>query len=321
MLLNKIILTIKEAKKIAILPHINMDGDALGSCLAMTLALKKLGKDVVVLFEEDIPHTYNFLPGKQLGKVYDDSLKGREKYDVVISIDSSDIERLGKRVEVFKSSPITINIDHHGTNTEFAFYNHVEAGAAAAGEIIYRVIKMMGVDMDIDIATCLYVAIVTDTGSFKYSNTKAISHIIVAELIDTGVDVADLSVRIFDNMKLEKLRLMGKAVENIEFFENGKIGLIFLDSQLLNLVGATDEDCDGIVSMLRNIEGVEVAVLARQKKDGLIKVSLRSKLYADVASVAGLFKGGGHTRAAGFSFQGNFGDIKEALLKDIREIL
>lgn len=316
--LDRIVAVIKESRDAAILPHISADGDAVGSCLALALAMRKLGKRVAVFLEEEIPYIYGFLPGKELAQVY---TTGAMHFDAVITLDTGDLGRLGFRREILDSARVTVNIDHHNTNSEFAFYNYVDTGSSAVGEIIYKVIKMLGLELDRDIAACLYVAITTDTGGFRFSNTTALTHRITADLLDVGVDVAEVSHRVFDSTSFEKLKLMAAAVDSLEIFEKGKIGIMTVTDEVMKQIGARDEDCDGIVNSARNIRGVEVAAFMRQWSNGEIKVNLRSNQYVDVSKIAELYSGGGHKRASGYIVKDSLEAAREKLLHDIREVL
>ena len=315
---NSIISKIKEVKKVAILPHVSADGDALGSSLALAYAVKELGVEPIIYIEEDIPLSYKFLPGEECTKVYQGEA---EKYDLVIALDTGDIERLGKRVEIFNIGSDTINIDHHATNTEFAKLNYVKTSSSATGEIIYQLIKMMGIPLTEEMATCIYVAITTDTGGFRYSNTTSITHQIVSDLINSGVDVAGVSQLLFETMSLGKTKLMGSAIDTLEILEGGKVAIIIVTEDMIKNAGAKEEDCDGIVNIGRNIKGVEVGILIRENLNDYFKINLRSKNYVDVSIIANKLGGGGHKNAAGCTIEGNMRDIKQMLLKEIREVL
>ena len=316
--LNKIILSLNSSEEIAILPHISADGDALGSSLAMALAMKTLGKKVKVILDEDIPQLYGFLPGRHLSEVY----TGKEKkYETVVALDTGDIGRLGNRLEIFESAKVTINIDHHNTNSEFAFHHYVSTDSAAGGEIIYKLVKMMGVNPDQDIATCLYVAIVTDTGGFRYSNTTSLTHQIISDLIKVGVNVAEISQFVFDTTSYEKVMLMGSAIQALELLEKGEVAFISLTNDIIKLTGAKEEECDGIVNLGRNIRGVKVAAMLRQLENGEIKVNLRSSSDLDVSAIASAYSGGGHKKAAGYTTKGSLNNAKKQLLDDIRKVL
>jgi bifunctional oligoribonuclease and PAP phosphatase NrnA len=318
MILSKINEEIKKNDFIAIFPHISIDGDSFGSSLALAIALNELGKNVDIVIEEDIPKMFKFLPGIDYIKQF----TGREKnYKLSIALDCGDMGRLGSRADLFGSSPLTINIDHHSTNTEYGFYNVINAKAAACGEIVYQLIKLLGVEFNRDIAACLYVAIATDTGGFKFSNTTSITHHITAELINYGIDIVSISKHVFDVTSLEKLRLTALAIESLEMYYNGRVSVIVIDNDTIKKSGAKDEDGDGIVNIGRNIEGVEVAVVLRRLESGEIKINLRSNYYVDVSSIANLFNGGGHKRAAGALVKGDIVLLKEQVLADIKEVL
>jgi phosphoesterase RecJ-like protein len=315
---NSIISKIKGVKTLAILPHVSIDGDALGSSIALAYAVKALGVEPVIYIEEEIPSNYEFLPGTEFVKVYQGQ---SESYELVLALDTGDIERLGRRVEIFNAASDTINIDHHTTNTEFAKLNYVKTNSSATGEIIYQLIKMMGVPLTKEISTCIYVAITTDTGGFRYSNTTSITHQIVSDLINNGVNVSEVSQLLFETMSLSKTKLMGMAIQTLEILENGKAAFITVTESMIKDTNAKEEDCDGIVNIGRNIKGVEVAVLMKENGNESFKINLRSKKHVDVSVIANKLGGGGHKNAAGCTIEGKMDDIKQMLLKEIREVL
>lgn len=334
MIPNEIVSILKEAKSIAILPHVSADGDALGSCIALGLALKKLDKEAVIYIEENIPYNLQFLPGQDFVTVYSPTFlesscshatefcrKTPDAYDAVIALDTGDMGRLGARTAIFSKSSVTVNIDHHKTNTEFAKYNYIDTHSSSVGEIVYQLIKIIGLDIDADIARCLYVAIATDTGGFRYSNTTATTHQIAADLINNGVNVAEISQKVFDSAPFSKVKLMGEAINSIELLEKGAVSLIIVNDEMLQRANAREEDSEGLVNIGRGIEGVEVSILLRERNDGLIKANLRSNSYVDVSAIAECFNGGGHKRASGFTIEGPLEDIRERLLAKIREVL
>jgi phosphoesterase RecJ-like protein len=258
------------------------------------------------------------LPGKEYVEAFIDQA---EEFDLVLALDTGDLARLGKRIKIFESNSFTINIDHHTTNTEFASINLVKTSAAATGEIIYQLTKRMGISLDERIATCLYVAIATDTGGFRYSNTTSLTHQITADLINNGVDVSRISQLVFETVPYKKVRLMGLAIDNIEITEGGKLAFITVTNEMLKRANASEEDCDGLVNVARNIEGVEVAALIRQRSEDEFKINFRSQNYVDVSVIAHRYSGGGHKKAAGCSMRGSVAQIKEIIKKDIREVL
>ncbi len=315
---REIVKLIAEAGGVAIFPHVSADGDAIGSSLALALALRNAGKKAVVYIDENIPAVYRFLSGNELTCFYDPQ---DEVMDLNIALDTGDVGRLGTRGEAFFKAPCTINIDHHVTNTKFALYNYVDAASASTGEIVYTLLKKLKYPIDRDMAACLYTAISTDTGGFKYSNTTAETHKIAAELLATGIDIGELSQRIFDNTTYSKLKLTQKAIEKLELSEDGRLAVVVISQSDLHSTGANDEDCDGIVNIGRSIEGVEVSLLVKEKNADEIRINLRSKTYVDVSEIAAAFGGGGHKRAAGCTVKGTLQEVKDRLTTAVKEKL
>lgn len=326
MTFNEIPSVLRGKDKISILPHVSVDGDGLGSSLALALALGKLGKKVRIYLEEKVPLLFEFLPGLNLIEVYDknseaineDTQEDKLYSEVTVAIDTGDEGRLGNRLEIFKGSEVTINIDHHATNSMFAQYNHVQINSSSVGELIYELIKELDIEIDMDISACLYVAILTDTGGFRYSNTTSKTHLIVSDLINKGIDISDISKRIFSTNSYEKIKLMGLAISAIELFENGKIAITTITDDIIKTSGSKDDDSEGLVDIGRSIRGVEVSALLRELDDGIIKVNLRSNTYVDVSEIAAGFSGGGHKRAAGCKISGRSEDVKQKLIDEIR---
>ena len=315
--LDKVLELIKNADNIAILPHISLDGDAVGSSLALWLALSKFGKKVTVYFEEEIPVTYKFLHRDQRALVY---LEGQEvTADLVICIDTGSEDRLGNRAKIYNDAKITVSIDHHVTNEGFAKFNFVDKDSAATGEIVYKLIKQLGYGEDSQIAECLYVAIAADTGGFRFSNTTSETHSIISSLLTSGIDSAKLSQLIFNSVPVNTSKLLGLALSGMEFHADGKIVLISITEEMMKSIGAKDEDSDGLSGTGSNIEGVEVSVVLKCRSNGEIKVSMRSKSYVDVSEIALKFGGGGHKRAAGCAIKGQPDQVKALVLSAVLE--
>lgn len=316
-MLSQIADTIKGSESVVILPHVFADGDALGSSFALALVLTGMGKKIRVLLEEAVPVVYEFLPGIGLSEVYAGTNHGRN--DLAIALDCGDTERLGKRKAVFDNAANTVNIDHHVTNTEFASINYINTAASATGEVIFTLLGYLGREPGRDVATNLYVAISTDTGGFRYSNTTPETHHIAAELLGQRIDVADISQRMFDCATYGKVKLTGAAIQSLELADNGRIALMTVTNEMIRSCGAKEEDSDGVINTARNIIGVEVAAMLRQTDNGDIKVNLRSNQYLDVSGIAYRYSGGGHKRAAGFTVTGDLEQVKNRLLSDLKE--
>ncbi len=314
MIQNDIVCAIKKEQHPVILPHVNADGDALGASIALALALEKLGKRPVVYLEEGFPVLYGFLAAKSRVLRYEESIAPPS---LAIAVDTGDTKRLGRRIELFDSAKVTINIDHHTTNTFYAEFNDVRSSCSSTGEIMVDIIQALSIEIDRSIAECIYVAIATDTGGFRYSNTSAKTHRIAARLLEKGIDVAGLSRNIFETLSYEKLKLMEKAISSIELLCSGKVCTMRLTDEALRQTGASEEDFDGLVNLGRNIRGVEAALLFRHSSSG-IKVNLRSNEYVDVAEIASKFGGGGHQRASGFTIEGKLDDI---ISKTVQQVM
>lgn len=317
MVASDIVKLLKKNSKIALIAHIMPDGDTLGSTLALGLALKQDNKDVICLCADPVPPSYIFLPGADLIN-RPDKIADIANIAVAVAIDSSDRERLGICDDVFAKASHTINIDHHISNKNFAEYNMVDTTAAATAELIYQLLKLAGVTINKEIATCLYTGIVTDTGRFSYDNTTSITHEIAGDLINCGVNTSWVNDEIFNKIPLKKAHLLAKALETIKVCENGAVAFMRVDLSMLEAVKADDVDCDGFVNYARDIDTAEVGLLFKEMKDGHVKVSLRSKNYVDVNAIAAKFGGGGHKRAAGCTLKASMDDAIEMVLNEVK---
>lgn len=305
---------INGAKSILILTHENPDGDAIGSSLGLYNALKKLEKKVVVYIP--VPDkTYKFLPG------YDEMLMGDggvdpKEFDLAISLDASDLERLHIAKETFSAIENTICIDHHITNQNYADINYVNAVASSTCENIMVILAGMGMAINKEIAECLYTGIITDTGGFRY-NTHAETMDIVATIMETGINTSTIYRTVFDVTTYNKTKLVGRCIDRLELLEEGKIAFTYMTNSDLDELSLDESDSEGIVNYGRNIDTVEVSIFAKEREDGSYKVSMRANEYVDVSIVASKFGGGGHLRAAGCESSMTLDQIKEALVKEI----
>lgn len=284
-----------KAENVLIYPHINADGDAVGSAAALCHTLRRMGKTAYVLIEDSLPANLRFMDKGYF--TFDD--KVMEHTDVSVCVDCGDFGRFPKRREKFISAKTTVCIDHHGTTEEFCDYNYVDPAAAATGEIIYELIKTMGAEPDVETGEAIFAAITTDTGNFQYSNTTKNCHLIMAELFDLGVDTNKVSVEIYENERPEKLVLATKALSTLEIFGGGFGAIAYLTLEDMKEIGAESFETDGIIGRLRSIAGVEYAAFVKEKEPGVIRVSMRAKRRGNVADIAAQLGGGGHIKAAG----------------------
>ena len=286
-----------------IICHVSPDGDTLGSGLALYGALRKLNKRVQIICQDPLPRVYAFLP-------FSDALtlaEGAMQTQNAISIDCAAPDRLGTAAALFENAKHTLNIDHHATNGAYAGDNCVW-DTAATGEILFDLLEMMGL-IDADIATCLYTAIMTDTGNFAYANTMPETLHTAAELLEDGADNAYITRCVYRTMPFPKIKLLGLALSQATLFCDGRIGLSRISKQDFADAGAAGEDVEGIIDYIRDVDTVEIAILVREAAAGVCKVSLRSKTTADVGSVSARMNGGGHKRAAGYTDHGTLDEV------------
>ena len=313
---RKAIELIGESKNIYIVSHVNPDGDAIGSSFAMYYVVKNMGKDVNVIMPK-CADKFNFL-GDVLGSK--DYVKETE-YDLLICVDASDLERLAISPEDYYKAKNILVIDHHIKRVIEADVKVLDDNAPATCEIIYDMLKNQNIDIDKDIAKYLYLGLLTDTGSFNYQRTTSKTYRAAAEMLDKGIDFATICKKVNDTMKVNKLKLIGLAVNKMEKYLSGKVYYTQIEWKEINELGVTEEEAsDGITNYFRMIDGVEVAIYVRGLPDGTYKISMRSNGDIDISKIAMFFNGGGHIRAAGFNVE-NIEEIKEELIKLIGDEL
>lgn len=317
MTLDDILVEIKKAEKIVIMAHETPDGDAIGSMLAMRLALKKLGKESDVIVRE-FPRTFDFLAGANEVKSNSDI----EKYDLAISLDCADLKRLiGK--EYFEKAKRTIVIDHHSTNAMYGDINFVNPVSPACCEILAGIFEYFDISIDSEIGSCILTGIITDTGGFKYPSVTSETFEFTAELLRKGVNVSDIYQRVLETKTKSSFELARRAMNRLELLEDGKIAFTYINKKDEEEVNAEAGDHEGIVENGRSIEGVKVSVFIREKEENLYKVSMRAGNGSNinVSDICYVFGGGGHPRAAGALIQGTVEQAKEKLVKEIKKVL
>jgi len=307
---------IKTHDDFLLIAHVSPDGDTLGSCLALYCALLSLGKRAQVVCDQPVPYVYRFLPFAECVRLPEEATRT----DTVIAVDCADVLRTGTCKTLFLAAKHTLCIDHHETNPLFADENFVEI-VAATGELIYRVLCVLGVSISQDMATCLYTALACDTGNFSYSNTTPDTFRIMAELLESGIDLPEVNRRLFRSEPVRKTRLRARAVNNMHLSAEEKIAVSALSLQDFADCGASGEDNEGMIDALRDIETVEVAAILRECKDAAIRVSLRAKHEADVSIVAQKFGGGGHRRAAGCTLYVSLAEAERQITQALGELL
>jgi phosphoesterase RecJ-like protein len=316
--MHKIVNHLKVSRRVLVASHENPDGDAIGSLLAMGLALEKIGKKTVLYNPSPIPAVYRFLPSvtKIVNKIENDLALG--EFDTAVILDCGDLERIGDAASSINDLPVLVNIDHHVTNSAFGDLQMIDTEACATAEIVYHLIGELGVSMDTDIATAIYTGILTDTGSFRFSNTNKASFDICAQMVGLGVDPLVVAQYVYGTYSLGRIKLLNLALDSIEISRNGQLSIMTVTRKMLAKTGTHPEDADGLINYARRIEDVKVAALIHEEQNhsgGSVgkknyHVSLRSDRKIDVAEIAASFGGGGHTGAAGFSIEATLPEIK-----------
>lgn len=308
---EKVIQLLREGGPFNLISHIQPDGDSIGSLLALGEALAHAGQDVRLFTPAAVPGKYTFLQGSENISA-DPAHWNREAAAVVL--DCSDLERTGYFKEEILRAGLVINIDHHVTNQSFGAVNLVDPAAAATGEIIFHLLREMKQELTCSMAESLYVAISTDTGSFKYDNTTAETHRTIAALLESHkLNPGALSQRIFDEHPLSYYLVLKKVLGTLEMYAGKRIALITASREMLEQCGSSVDELDGMINYARNIAGVELGIMFFIDRDAEVKVGFRSK-SVDVSAVAGKLGGGGHPRAAGCRLKGEYGAVKEQVL-------
>lgn len=296
--------------------HFNPDGDAIGSQLALAIFLIRMGKEAIVFNRDKIPEVYRFLP--HADRVVHD-LNGFTDFDCTFILDCSTFNRISEDFERFSNKGKVIVIDHHQSAKGDGTINLIVPEASATGELIYQLIKKLNDPIPLEIAINLYTAILTDTGSFQFSNSTNHAFEIAGDLVKAGVDPRDVAEKVYASYSMERFQLLAKVLETLEISDDGTIGVLTATRSMLQEVQFTAELTDGFVNIPQSIRGVENAALFREVSDHLYKVSLRSKDAINMAQVASKFNGGGHFNAAGCLVKGNLSEVKQKVLAALRE--
>ena len=303
---------IHARQRFLITSHARPDGDSIGSQLAMAYALDALGKDVRLVNADPAPLHYMDFPG--LERIEIARFVERSDAEAVIVMESGDLKRTG--VEGLEGR-FTINIDHHQGNTYYGNLNWVDESAAACGEMVFDLIDALGVPLTIEIATHVYLAILTDTGSFHYSNITPKTFDICGRLVSAGVNPAAMARRVFDQNSFGKLRLIGALLAQMERLAGGRLAVMHLDDDIMNATGTTYNDTEGLINLPLTAREIQAVVFFKLGADGDIHVSMRSKYDVDVRAIAARHGGGGHKNAAGFKVKGPLSAVRDGILQEL----
>jgi len=323
-MMDLIIRHLKKSSHILVATHMNPDGDAIGSLMAMGLSLNALNKKTTLYCESPIPAVYRFLP--KVHRV--EHHINVADYDLAVILDCGNLQRIGTVASAVSGIPVIANIDHHITNTGFGHFQLIDTSACATAEIIYKLIKQMDIPIDSAIATSIYTGILADTGSFRFSNTNRAAFAISQEMVELGVDPYDIAQHVYGTYSLSRIKLLNLALDSIEISKNGKLSIMTLTKDMFDQTHTQPEDVDGLINYAKRIKDVKIAALIQENQNGIEKsensnrfhVSLRSDGTIDVAVIASSFGGGGHATAAGFSIESTLSDIKSQIIRLADEI-
>lgn len=304
--------------RIALILHVSPDGDTCGSAFALRRALLSLGKEVACVCDQSVPHIYDDLDGADALRT-PDTLAG-ETFDLTIAVDVADRARMGQSVAVFDSGRATAQIDHHGTNPEYAQVNYVISPLSATAVLVAHVVDALGVPLDEPLAKCLFVGVATDTGNFKHRGTDAEALQLAARCIAAGVDSSAVTRRVFDLRPLAQNKLLARALESMQLFDNGRIAIMQLTHDDFTQTGSLPEHTEGIVNFGINTEGVVMACLMSVPVEK-VRCSLRSLMPYDVSVVACALGGGGHELASGCTLEPPLDAALKQMLTEMRKEL
>ncbi len=306
-----------KGERIYLFPHENPDGDAIGSTAALSSMLRGMGKDCRVMIDEELPDNLAFMDDGMF-MIPDEQT---EAPDVSVAVDCSELTRFPKLTDLFKKAGTTICIDHHVNEVPPCDFNYIDRKSAAAGELIFLLMKEMGHKPTKKEAEALFAAIDTDTGNFLYSNTTRRSHEIVCQLYDSGIDVARVGIELYETVAPEKQKLESMALSGMSLFHDGRIALTVITQQMLDETGARMSDAELVVARLRTIKDVEIAIVLKERGPEKIFASMRSKSSASVRDIATAFGGGGHVKAAGCTMHMPLYKAEEAIVARAEEVI
>ncbi len=316
-MLKKINELIAANSSFLITTHESPDGDAVGSSLALANYLTEIGKDVTVHICDPVPDIYLFLP---LAGAVTTTLPDQD-YDICFVLDAGEFRRAGEQIAACRRVGSFINLDHHKTGEQFGLLNLIDTAAAATGVLVHRLIRDAGAEVSPAAAVCIYVALITDTGSFRYSNSNAEAFTVAGEMIAKGVNAWDIALRLYESQPQGRLELLAQALTTLTFSACGRFASIAVTLDMYERTNSSAELTDGFVNYPRSVKGVEVAIFYRQLAPLSFKVGFRSKGTVDVSSLAEGFGGGGHHNAAGCVVEGDLETVREKVFSHLRAVL
>ena len=310
---------IKSSKNILIISHVNPDGDTLGSmCGVYSAILENYKKKCDMMAVSKIPEVYSYMPNLSKVKNIEEFDKSRE-YDLVINVDVAAIDRICDGKTLFDKAKFTVNIDHHKTNIAYGNLNFINPEASSTGEVLFGCFEKMGWKINLDTAVCLYTALLTDTGSFRFDNTKPSTFETAGKLVEIGVNPSDIYKKVYESDSKTLVMFQAHCVSKAKFLDDDKIAYTTVYKKDMELFSAGDDCMEGLTEKLRSIVTTRVAFVAKEMKSGGTKISMRSK-FADVAQICEVFNGGGHKYAAGCTIKAPVEEAVKKVLSEIRKL-
>lgn len=318
--MQKVIEAIRKHSRFLVSAHVNPEGDSLCSQLAMKQLLSTMGKTAYIVNNDPVPEHYKFLP--KVDEISTDLNKTRS-FDAAVVLDCPNLKRIGNVAGILSKHVEIINIDHHISNENFGNVNWIDSSASSAGEMVYRLYKEMDVPLTREIALCLYIAILTDTGNFNYDNTSRLTHEIAGELLGYGLDPATVSESVYERRSLQDIRFLGMVLSTLKVNRAGDVAYLEMTRKMIDQTGADVFKSEGFINYARSIDGVKIAILFKEdpKEDNKINISFRSKGEVDVNGIASFFGGGGHMKASGCMIDGTLADVEARVLDKVEETL
>ena len=314
MSLERVVKAIAKQNRFLITTHVNPEGDALGSELTVKVILDKLGKSSNIINEKEPPREYKFLPGINSIKKFRDL----KDFDAAIVLDCSDLGRTGKVSKLVTKDKSVINIDHHISNSYFGKVNWVDSGSSSACEMVYRLYKALKIKLNRNSALNMYVGILTDTGSFRYSNTTALTHKVVSDLLREKISVSKIYRKVYQSYSFSDMKFLASQISDFNIDKKGKIVWASISHKTLVLNKTSMDLADSILNFARAIKGVEVVLLFKAISSNEVRVNLRSNGKVDVNRLAKIFGGGGHKTASGFTIKGDLRDVEARVLREVK---
>jgi bifunctional oligoribonuclease and PAP phosphatase NrnA len=301
---------IDEGERFLITTHIDPDGDAIGSCFSLYWVLDALQKNPFVYMKDEVPYMYEFLPKPPKLSYHEPPV---DSYDAIFVLDCGNFFRVGKGHEQLKALGPIINIDHHATNETFGIVNIINQNASSTAEILYKLYRSLNIPFTYNVAVNLYTAIFTDTGSFRYPNTNSEAFLICEEMTKYGVSPSYVAQMVHENHPKERFLLLGKVLSSMETYKNDTIALAVVTQEMFHKTNTSKEYTEGFVEYIKEIRGINVAILIKEITNQQYKISMRSKGNTDVAQICNHFGGGGHQNAAGCIIDGSIMQVKDRL--------